>query len=297
MSLRKMISISCLVVQLAVLEGGVALTQTSPTGGNEDNLPISTRWTLDAAGPIQRKAITSVFLLHCPKSGMKGTAFLIRGDIMVSAEHVVSGCNADDLQALSARNTIIRFSRLITDRVRDLALLLPTESLGYGLELGPNTNLPLGKSVTTWGFPLIYNGPAPLLSVGYVSGYYAATADGRNVRHVVVNAAFNPGNSGGPVFVSGEDKVIGIVIWKKIAFSKNVEEAIRGFRGGAPIIMGRFSRTRPDGTSVQISDEEVIADVLEEFYTKVQVHIGEAVAVSELRSFIGEHEAELQRAR
>jgi len=37
----------------------------------------------------------------------------------------------------------------------------------------------------------------------------------------------------------------------------------------------------------------MIARVLEEFYNKVQVNIGEAVSVSELRTFLKEHAREL----
>jgi hypothetical protein len=37
----------------------------------------------------------------------------------------------------------------------------------------------------------------------------------------------------------------------------------------------------------------MIARVLEEFYTKVQVNIGEAISVSELNDFLKEHKKEL----
>ena len=55
----------------------------------------------------------------------------------------------------------------------------------------------------------------------------------------------------------------------------------------------RFSEKLPDGTLKPLSDEEVIARVLEEFYNKVQVDIGEAVSVSELRRFLNAHASEL----
>ncbi len=272
-----------------------ARSQTLSTNGAEQAIPISTQWTLDAAGPVQRNAITSVILLECPKTLSKGTSFVIKGGIVATASHVVEGCNAEDLRGTTTRGANVRFSRLIADPVRDLALLLPIGEVGKGLELAPNLSLSLGKGVTTWGFPLIYNGPAPILSVGYVSGYYAAPVRGGNVRHIVVNAAFNPGNSGGPVFSTGDDKVIGVVVWKSIAFSKNISVAINGFRNPGLATMGTFTRNQPDGTTVPISDQEVIAGVLEEFYTKVQVNIGEAVAVSELRAFMDQHRDELHR--
>jgi len=260
-------------------------------------IPISAQWTLDAAGPVQRSAITSVILLECPKNFSKGTSFVIKGGIVATASHVVEGCEAGNLRGTTSIGATVKFSKLIADPIRDVALLLPIEEVGKGLELASNRSLPLGKGVTTWGFPLIYNGPAPILSVGYVSGYYAASVPGGNVRHIIVNAAFNPGNSGGPVFAVDDDKVIGIVVWKSIAFSQNVATAIEGFRKPGGISMGgRFSRTLADGTTVSVTDQEVIAAVLEEFYRKVQVNIGEAVSVSELRAFIDQHKAELQGA-
>lgn len=271
--------------------------QDKPPKPQVEGVPVDTKWTLDAAGIVQRNAIRYVLLLVCPKTAMKGTGFLIAGGKVITAAHVVDGCDAAHMEGTTPFNVPIRFSRLIRDEHRDLAVLVPTVALEGGLEIAPDANVPLGKAVTTWGFPLIYNGPAPLLSVGYVSGYYGAAIEGRTVKHMVVNGAFNPGNSGGPLFVAGDNKVVGIVIWKRIAFSDQVQVAIDGFRGGRGVSTGgRFSIKQADGTYKGVSDQEVIATVLEEFYTKVQVDIGEAVSVSELRAFLHEHAAELSSA-
>jgi len=58
--------------------------------------------------------------------------------------------------------------------------------------LGDDKVLKAGDPVTTWGFPLIYNGPAPLLSVGYLSGFEAVQQGDKVVKHLVANGAFNP---------------------------------------------------------------------------------------------------------
>jgi hypothetical protein len=261
-----------------------------------EHIPVDTQWTLDAAGTVQRNAIRSVMLLECPKTAKKGTAFLISGGTAVTAAHVVAGCEAADLKGTTPLNQSVQFSGLIRDEHIDLAALVPTVALAGGLELAPDTNVPLGKAVTTWGFPLIYNGPAPLLSVGYVAGYYGAKIDGSVVRHVVVNGAFNPGNSGGPLFIAGDNRVVGVVVWKEIAFSGQVGVAIDGFHHPRLATGGTFSEKQPDGTFKGISDQEVIARVLDEFYNKIQVDIGEAVSVSELRKFLREHASEIPRA-
>jgi hypothetical protein len=88
-------------------------------------------------------------------------------------------------------------------------------------------------------------------------------------------------------------KVVGVVVSKWTLFSPKIEEAIRGFRKPRASIGGTFTQTLPDGTRRSISDSEVLAIVLDEFYTKVQVFIGEAISVSELESFIREKGSEL----
>ncbi len=82
--------------------------------------------------------------------------------------------------------------------------------------MSTDNDVRIGHQVDTWGFPLIYNGPAPLLSVGYVSGLYEAAesnfcdktknSQGLKFKHIVVNGAFNPGNSGGRSLPSAKTK-------------------------------------------------------------------------------------------
>jgi S1-C subfamily serine protease len=268
-------------------------------------VPVDTQMTLDAAPTLQKPIVSAVLLLKCKKTSMKGTGFLISTGVVITAAHVLCGCEAADLEGTTPLNGTVEFSNpIVRDNNLDLAALVPKEPLHGGLQLAADANPGMGERVNTWGYPLIYNGPAPLLSVGYVSGYYEATEvnfctstenpSKSKSKHVVVNGAFNPGNSGGPLFVFGQSKVIGIVVWKSIAFSDQVKVAIEGFHSARGASLGgRFSEKQPDGTYTGISDEEVIARVLEEFYTKVQVNIGEAISVSELNDFLKEHKKEL----
>ena len=274
-----------------------------PLKAQESNkVPVDTQLTLDASPPTQRPAIRSVVYIQCRKANSKGTAFVISSGLVVTAAHVLCGCDVADIDARTTADQPVTFSKLVRDEDRDLAVLRPIQTLTGGLELASGADPVLGTRVNTWGFPLIYNGPAPLLSVGYASGYYeapeqsacASTETGKKAKHIVVNGAFNPGNSGGPLFVFGQDKVIGVVIWKRIAFSSQVQVAIDGFHSGhGASLSGRFQERQPDGTYKGITDEEVIARVLQEFYTKVQVDIGEAVSVSELRKFLNDHASEI----
>jgi S1-C subfamily serine protease len=54
-------------------------------------IPVSTQWTLEAAGPVQQTEINSVMLLFCPVTSMKGTGFLIDKGLIVTNNHVVAG--------------------------------------------------------------------------------------------------------------------------------------------------------------------------------------------------------------
>jgi len=97
---------------------------------------------------------------------MKGTGFLLSDGLIVTNNHVVEGCTAEEMRANPFDAVGFGFSKMATDKNVDLALLNPSRRLSGGLELGPNRDSPLGSAVSTWGFPLTYNGPAPLLSAG-----------------------------------------------------------------------------------------------------------------------------------
>jgi S1-C subfamily serine protease len=256
-------------------------------------VPVATQWVLDAAGPTQRNSITSVFLLVCPVTQKKGTAFLLSSGMVVSNEHVVHGCDTTNLFGSTPKADRITFRKIVVDADRDLALLRPAVALKGGLELGSDVDPKLGSAVSTLGFPLIYNGPAPLLSVGYVAGFNAVKVGNRTVKHIVVNGAFNPGNSGGPVFFSQDNKVVGVVVWKRNLFSNTVLTVINDLYHPNLRSSTNLVRTMSDGSTQGISQQEAIATVLEEFYGMVQVMIGEAISVSELRAFIAERKADV----
>jgi len=282
-----------MVALVVVVAVGTTFGQAQP-GDKKGEVPVSTQWVLNAAGPAQRNAIKSVYLLVCPKTDKKGTAFLLTSGTMVTDNHVVDGCGSGDLWATSTMGERVTFSKVITDPNRDLALLRPAQKLEGGLELGLDVSPKVGTTVTTWGFPLIYNGPAPLLSVGYVAGYNEVHIGRAAVKHLVVNGAFNPGNSGGPLLVASENKVVGIVVWKMRLIPEWVQTVITGLGHPSTRVCCSATVTLPDGTQKGLSDEEASSLVLQQFYDTVQVMIGEATSVPELRSFLREKEGELR---
>jgi hypothetical protein len=149
--------------------------------------------------------------------------------------------------------------------------------------------------VTTWGYPFVYNGTSPLLSVGYVAGYRSVSDHDKSVKHIIVNGAFNHGNSGGPLLVSHTNDVIGIVVSTHHFYPPLVKQIIdllekqtAGFQ---------FQATLPNGDKEAISDLKMTGMVLNEFYQKTQVVIGEAIAATELTMMINEKSAELSGVR
>jgi S1-C subfamily serine protease len=257
-----------------------------------DTIPTAVQWALDAAGPAQRSAIKSVFLLYCPKTQMKGTGFLLSDGLIITNHHVVEGCTAEEVKANPFGAQEVGFDKMAIDKDVDLAVLRPSKHLSGGLELGSDVDPLLGTSVNTWGFPLTYNGTAPLLSVGYIAGYVKDGESGKEVKHVVVNGAFNLGNSGGPLFKAGESKVIGVVVAKFNVYQPFVKDAIATLSNNKFGMM--YGARDEHGNPTQVSEAQVVALILDQFYKTTQVMIGEAISVSELRAFLKKKKPEVQ---
>lgn len=273
-----------------------SLVSARPTHGQTaaPAVPVATQWTLQAVPPAQKTTVKSVLLIECRKAGRKGTAFLLKSGTVVTNFHVVDGCTAEELWARSPMGQTVSFAKMATDDKRDLAILRPSESLEGGLELGPDAEPSPEAKVKTWGFPLSYEGFAPILSMGYVAGYIPRNAGDRTVKHLVVNGAFNPGNSGGPLISEDSNQVVGIVVTKWTLFSPDIETAIYGLNHSPTMTGSAVSQTLPDGTKRSLSNEQVTALALQDFYEVAQVMIGEAISVSELKAFLREKEASLR---
>jgi hypothetical protein len=255
---------------------------------------VNAKTVIDAAGPEQRRSLDAIYLIACPNVGF-ASGFLLSTGILVTNVHVVATCTEQTLLGISTANKTVRFSRIIRDADRDIALLVPTEKLSGGLKLAAKDTPAPGTTVSTWGYPFGYNGISPLLSVGYVSGYRQDSSSGKAVKHIVVNGAFNHGNSGGPLLVSHSNEVIGVVVLTFHFYPPEVKQII-DMLSNQPSGFMLATVTRPDGTKQPLSEAEVTGMVLNEFYQKTQVMIGEAIAGSELAAVIRAHSSELANA-
>ena len=130
-----------------------------------------------------------------------------------------------------------------------------------------------------------------------MAGYHDAHIEQAVVKHIVVNGAFNPGNSGGPLLLASDNRVIGVVVWRMRIIPEWVQPLITALATGSGSTATSCcvaTITLPDGTKRGLSNDQVNGLVLQQFYDTVQVMIGEATSVSELKSFLKEKEAELK---
>lgn len=255
----------------------------------KNSAPISTKWLLDAAGDAGRAAVQSVFMLVAQATQQKGTAFLLTSGHLVTNEHVTRDCPLEELVGYSAAGNAIMFSDVWADADRDIALLAPQRPQAGGLSVRPEGRLEVGVQVYTWGYPLGYNGPAPLLTVGHVSGFMehrSAANPTMVVKHLVINGAFNPGNSGGPLFVAGKNELVGVVVSKHAPMTPFVQSAIAALAKNRSGLV--FSGRDEGGREREFSESQVVAEVLDHFRKLTQVVIGEAVAGSELLAFLSQ---------
>ncbi len=256
----------------------------------EENIPISTKWLFDSVGDTGRNVIEQMFMIV--SLGKKGSGFLYKDLGIITNEHVVRDCNLNDIFAIDSKGNKISFVDIVVDQNKDLAFLKPKIALKGGLEIDTKIEPKPGVQISIWGYPLAYNGPAPLLSIGYISGFkeHKETKDSQSVKHFVVNGAFNPGNSGGPIFITGQDKVIGVVVNKHAPISQFLLSAIEVLAKNKSGLI--YTAKDSKGIETKFAESQIVAQLLNHLRTLTQVMIGEAIESSELIQFIEENDIE-----
>ena len=231
-------------------------------------------------------AFPSVLRVACPAKQSSGTGFLHKSGKVITVFHVVSGCAAPDIVLLGVQGKLIKVKNVVMDDVVDLALLTPSQDIKAPvLAISETDRHIIGSQVSTWGYPAGYNGLAPLLSSGYLSGTDVIVGpSGKPVKRIVVNAAFNSGNSGGPLVEIETNRVIGVVASKLAPLPKYIEMALKALRENKLGLGG--TRTKQDGTTEQVSESQIVEEILQHLRSQTQLVIGHAVSVTDLRSFL-----------
>ena len=260
----------------------------------EESIPISTQLSSLATNTPGKNAIKSVYMIVNKTSGSKGSGFLLQNGFIITNKHVIGSNLNDDIIAISSNGHQYTISKKIIDADRDLAAIKTDIPISGGLLIDPVDNIELGTTVSTWGYPLYWNGPNPLLSVGYIAGYKLAPRinNGKNVKAFVINGALNNGNSGGPLIRFNDDKIIGVVVSKALPIiSPFAKQAIDCFSTNKSGVV--FNATDEKGKVTPLVESQVVSIILKEFHEMHQVMIGDAISSEELIAFLKQNSIEL----
>ena len=276
------------VIGVLLFSGIVAL---SISDGSSDQIQVSAPLATDSAGRMGAIATQSVFKLIIANKNRTGTGFLhISGNVLTAA-HVIEGANSADVVILMADGKKITVEKIVADPDVDIAMLTPKRKIkAKALPLASAEQFSVGIQVSTWGFPSGYNGIQPMLSVGYLSGRDAIkSSSGKIVERFVVNAAFNGGNSGGPLIDIESGSVIGIVASKLATMPRYIESALQALRNDESI--SAFLITKPDGTTERISNSQLLEQILQYLRSQTQLVVGRAVLTGDIKTFLKKHKA------
>ena len=238
----------------------------------------------DSAGHGGIAALQSVFRIICPDINSAGTGFLHASGKIITAEHVVK--NSKDIHVVLHSGSTVAAKVLATNAEMDLALLDPSAILsGATLAISNKTQFQAGTHVSTWGYPAGYPGAQSMLSVGYLAQrLHFPQPSGAMVHRWCVNAAFNSGNSGGPLLEIETGEVIGVVSSKLAPISQQAFAALSALEGQQSGM--QYTATLPDGSTKNFSEGQIVAIILNELRQQVQLVIGMATTQDDLRSFL-----------
>jgi S1-C subfamily serine protease len=229
-------------------------------------------------------ASASVVKIVCRNTGVTGTGFLHKSGRIITAAHVLD-CTVDNLQVIAGRQQL-GVLESVKDEVIDLGVLTLKGKLNVPtLPLKQKGDVRIGEVLDIWGFPAGYGGDVPLLTVGYLAGVDSQQRNGNNVPRLIVNAAFNSGNSGGPVIDATDNTVVGVVVTKLAPIPQDIE-AMLGALSEPSVSLTNYVVTRPDGSKFQLSQGQAIAAVLQYLRSQTQLVLGQAVMVGDINNFL-----------
>lgn len=255
-------------------------------GADSNELTVSAPLYTDSTGFVGNIAAKSVFRIICQRKNRMGTGFLHKSGKILTAAHVVSECNPKDVLIILPQGLQINVIRIIKDDDMDIAALTPSQKIiGDSLPITAKNEILIGSQVSTWGFPGGYTGVYPILSVGYLSGQDGVKSDsGKIVGRLLVNAAFNSGNSGGPLIDVESGTVIGVVSSKLTPIPPYIEKSLEAL---SKVEFGiRYKTTAPDGSKRKISQSQLLEQIIQYLRSQTQLVIGTATLPSQLIKYL-----------
>ena len=158
-----------------------------------------------------------------------GTCFGVTPRLLATAGHVVNHSDEDLVVVLTKLTSLLQYQdttnnqvesirvRIVRyDPIHDIALLEPSETpalLKFPYTLGGADEIPPGGAVITLGFPHADTGRLVLTQQNTMVGARILLGVGPiKVKHLVLNVQARPGQSGGPVFIQGKNRVCGMLI-------------------------------------------------------------------------------------
>ena len=220
-------------VFLAVI---LALAACSPAGTNTQPPPsvvtVTARSTPsptpppvpDLATALQRStpSVGLIFTSYCEELPSTGTGFMVGDGLVLTAAHVAAG--ASEMQIIFPGEDPADLEVVGYDEEQDTALLRLVGSGGPApLTLAP-ADATTGQQVGVLGYPLGYT--AIHVNSGIVSSVDddVSTEAGPIENVMTLDAAVNPGNSGGPV-INADGEVVGLISSSAVADVETGETA------------------------------------------------------------------------
>ncbi|MBX3026710.1 trypsin-like peptidase domain-containing protein [bacterium] len=204
---------------------------------------------------------------------------------MITAAHVVAECDRAKVVIINSALQPTGVTAIVSDARLDLALLTTSKPFtGPTLPISTQSEFQFGMPVSAWGYPAGYRGERPLLAVGFISGAAQVKTDGGVAPRFFINAAFNPGNSGGPLLNLDDGSVIGVVSSKLDPYPNEIVAALNflrtnsaGFSVGVQL---------PDGTTREIHQGQLLGEILEFMRDQTQTVVGHTTTTQDLRTFL-----------